>query len=283
MHLYRFATPHGPHLGLIDNDGRHFDLTAAAPDAFASMAAWLALPDPAAAVREVARAVALPQPPAPLAPLDTQEVWAAGVTYERSRIARREESEGGSDFYDKVYAADRPELFMKASPRQVVGPGDPVRIRRDSTWDVPEPELTLALSSEGKVVGFTAGNDVSSRSIEGENPLYLPQAKVYDGACALGPVIALADEDGLDPRNLRIRLVIRRAGAVAFEGETSTTRMQRTPEYLAGYLFRELAFPEGAFLMTGTGIVPPDTFTLRIGDVVDITIEGIGTLTNPVA
>lgn len=283
MNLFRYQGAGGPRLGLEAGEGR-FDLSAAAPDAFGSVAAWLALPDPLAAVRETVRAAAafpVPEDAPLLAPLDTQEVWGAGVTYERSRVARREESVSGGDFYDLVYAAERPELFLKATPRRVVGPGQPVRIRRDSTWDVPEPEMTLVISASGQIVGATVGNDMSSRSIEGENPLYLPQAKVYDACCALGPGIALAD--GFDPAALPIHLRIGRGGETVFTGQTSTARMRRTPDELVGFLFRELTFPEGVFLMTGTGIVPPDDFTLRVGDIVEITIEGVGTLTNPVA
>ncbi len=287
MNLFRYHNADGSRLGLETAEGR-FDLTAAAPERFSSLAAWLALPDPVAAVREAVASSAAAFPlssdaPLLLAPLDTQEVWAAGVTYERSKVARMEESEGGGDFYDKVYAADRPELFLKATPRRVVGPGQPIRIRRDSTWDVPEPELTLVISSSGQIVGYTVGNDVSSRSIEGENPLYLPQAKVFDACCALGPVITLAGENDLDPRDLTIRLSIMRGGSAVFQGETSTARMKRTPDELAAYLFRDQTFPDGVFLMTGTGIVPPDDFTLAAGDAVEITIDGIGRLSNPVA
>ena len=215
-----------------------------------------------------------------LAPLDVQEVWASGVTYLRSKVARMEESQDGGDFYDKVYDAERPELFLKATPSRVVGPGQPIRIRRDSTWDVPEPELTLVLSSSGAIVGYTVGNDVSSRSIEGENPLYLPQAKYFDGCCALGPVIEVADA----PFAVReIRLAIERDGKTTFTGQTSTAQMRRKIEELAAYLFRELTFPDGVFLMTGTGIVPPDDWTLQSGDVVTIEIENIGVLQNFVA
>ncbi|WP_437817488.1 fumarylacetoacetate hydrolase family protein [Sorangium sp. So ce1078] len=258
---------------------------SASPEAFASVASWLASPDPLGAVRDArARAAAHPRPPdVPLlAPIDGQEVWAAGVTYERSRNARKEESAGGGDFYDRVYDAERPELFFKAMPRLVAGPGAPVRVRRDSSWDVPEPELALVVSAAGRIVGYTAGNDVSSRSIEGDNPLYLPQAKIYDGCCALGPAIALADEPGLDLRALSIQLAIQRRGEAVFAGETSTARMRRTPEELVAYLTRELSFPAGVVLMTGTGSVPPDSFTLEPGDVVEITIPGAGTLANPV-
>lgn len=215
-----------------------------------------------------------------LAPIDTQEVWAAGVTYRRSRDARMEESTQ-KDVYDLVYDADRPEIFFKATPRRVSNPGEAVSIRGDSTWDVPEPELALVINRHGEIVGYTVGNDVSSRSIEGENPLYLPQAKMYDGCAALGPVIQLA-LDVPDALDLRIELVIERDGEEAFRGETSTSQIHRTFDDLVRYLFRANSFPDGAILMTGTGIVPPDSFTLADGDVVHITIEGIGTLSNPV-
>ncbi|AUX37533.1 MULTISPECIES: fumarylacetoacetate hydrolase family protein [Sorangium] len=286
MKLFRFAGDGGPRLGLEDERGARHDLTAASPEAFASVASWLTLPDPLGAVRDArARAAAYPLPPEVplLAPIDSQEVWAAGVTYERSRNARKEESAGGGDFYDRVYDAERPELFFKAVPRLVAGPGAPVRVRRDSSWNVPEPELSLVVSAAGRIVGYTAGNDVSSRSIEGDNPLYLPQAKIYDGCCALGPAIALADEPGLDLRALSIQLAIRRRGEVVFAGETSTARMRRAPEELVGYLTRELSFPAGVVLMTGTGIVPPDSFTLEPDDLVEITIPGAGTLANPIS
>jgi 2-dehydro-3-deoxy-D-arabinonate dehydratase len=178
-----------------------------------------------------------------------------------------------------VYDAERPELFFKSTPRRVAGPNQPIRIRRDSTWDVPEPELVLVLSSRGAIVGYTIGNDVSSRSIEGENPLYLPQAKVFDGSCALGPVIALNNGE----QSARaIGMTIARGGVTVFHGETSTAQMRRLPQELTDYLFRELTFQEGVFLLTGTGVVPPDDFTLHSGDVVSISIEGIGTLENTV-
>jgi 2-dehydro-3-deoxy-D-arabinonate dehydratase len=217
-----------------------------------------------------------------LAPVDLQEVWAAGVTYKRSKVAREEESKGAAQFYDKVYTADRPELFLKATPARVVNPGEPVRIRADAKWSVPEPELTLLISPAGKVVGYTVGNDVSSRDIEGENPLYLPQAKVYKGSCAVGPLVtpvaAMPPLPGVE-----IKLAIRRAGRLAFEGSTTLAQMARTVESLADWLFRENEFPHGALLLTGTGIVPPDEFTLAKGDDVSISIAGIGTLRNPVA
>ena len=217
-----------------------------------------------------------------LAPVDAQEVWAAGVTYKRSKVAREGESKGAAAFYDKVYTAERPELFLKATPARVTHPGEPVRIRADATWSVPEPELTLVVSPQGKVVGYTIGNDMSSRDIEGENPLYLPQAKVYRGSCSVGPLVTPAA--AMPPlEGVEIRIVIRRGGAVAFEGATTLAQMARTPESLVEWLFRENEFPRGALLLTGTGIVPPDDFTLRSGDDVGITISGIGTLQNPVA
>jgi 2-dehydro-3-deoxy-D-arabinonate dehydratase len=217
-----------------------------------------------------------------LAPIGEQEVWAAGVTYYRSRTARMEESQaaGGGDFYDRVYYAARPELFFKATPHRVVGPGAAVHIRADSGWNVPEPELTLLLTPSGKLTGYTIGNDMSSRDIEGENPLYLPQAKVYDRCCALGPCILVSSEPLA--AETTIRLEIRRRGEVVFADETTLAQMKRSPLDLAGYLFRENSFPNGCFLLTGTGIVPPDDFTLRVGDEIWIKIEGIGTLRNPV-
>ncbi|MFN8676386.1 MAG: fumarylacetoacetate hydrolase family protein [Thermomicrobiales bacterium] len=214
------------------------------------------------------------------APIDAQEVWAAGVTYLRSRNARMEES-SQSDVYDRVYDADRPEIFLKATPSRVVGPGGSVGIRSDSGWDVPEPELVLLVNAGGEVVGYTIGNDVSSRSIEGENPLYLPQAKVYAQCAGLGPVVVLTDEI-VDPTDLPIKLEIERDGDLLFSEETGTSRMHRTFGDLVTYLFRGNAFPAGVFLMTGTGIVPPSEFTLRDGDTVTITIEPIGSLTNAV-
>ncbi len=218
--------------------------------------------------------------PALLKPTDLQEVWAAGVTYERSRIAREEES-AGSGIYDRVYSAARPELFFKATPSRTVGPGEGVAIRVDATWNVPEPELALVVNQQLELIGFTVGNDMSSRDIEGENPLYLPQAKLYARCCALGPLIALRDSIA-DPTNLPIKLEIRRAGAIAFSAETSTRRIVRSFAELIDYLGRDNLFPDGVVLLTGTGIVPPDDFTLLAGDEVAISIEGIGTLRNPV-
>jgi 2-dehydro-3-deoxy-D-arabinonate dehydratase len=213
-----------------------------------------------------------------LAPIEADhEVWASGVTYQRSREARRAESNTG-DVYDRVYAADRPELFFKANGWRVVGHQNPVRIRADSAWNVPEPELTLVINRHGEIVGYTAGNDMSSRSIEGENPLYLPQAKIYDAACALGPAIVL---DTAHLHDLAIAISIERAGQAVFQGSTRTSNMNRKLEELASYLYRELSFPNGAFLLTGTGIVPPDTFTLAHGDIVTITVGEL-TLSNPI-
>jgi 2-dehydro-3-deoxy-D-arabinonate dehydratase len=216
-----------------------------------------------------------------LAPVDAQEVWAAGVTYKRSREARERESEGAARFYDLVYRAERPELFFKATPRRVVGPGDEVRIRKDSRWNVPEPELALVVSPKLEIVGYTVGNDMSSRDIEGENPLYLPQAKVYDGSCALGPVITLA-EQLLPPDQVSIRLTIERAGRLAFDGATTLSAMARPLPDLVSWLGRDNSFPDGVILLTGTGIVPPDDFTLASGDRIRIEITGIGCLENPV-
>jgi 2-dehydro-3-deoxy-D-arabinonate dehydratase len=205
-----------------------------------------------------------------LAPVESEhEVWASGVTYKRSREARTHESTV-KDVYERVYTAARPELFFKAPGHRVVGPGMPIRIRRDSQWNVPEPELTLVLNRSMEVIGYTAGNDVSSRDIEGENPLYLPQAKVYDGSCALGPAIHLATDAGL--ANVPIQLSIFRSGKSVFEGETRSSEMKRSLSDLAAYLGRELSFPQGAFLMTGTGIVPPEGFSLLPGDVVRIQV-----------
>ena len=217
-----------------------------------------------------------------LAPVGSQEIWAAGVTYYRSRTARMEESEeaGGDRFYDLVYDAERPELFLKATSRRVRAPGETVGIRSDSTWDVPEPELTLAINRCGRVFGATIGNDVSSRSIEGENPLYLPQAKVYTGSASLGPCLLVGSLPGPEDE---ITLTISREGSEAFRGNTALSQLKRTYDELAGFLFRENDFPDGVLLMTGTGIVPDHPFTLQVGDVICITIDGIGTLRNTVA
>jgi len=217
-----------------------------------------------------------------LAPIGSQEVWAAGVTYYSSRLARMEESQdaGGGDFYSRVYQAERPEIFMKATPARVVGPNAPFRIRKDSDWDVPEPELTLFATSSGKIVAYTIGNDVSSRSIEGENPLYLPQAKTFDECACLGPCLYVPDQP-LGP-DTGVELSIVRGGETVFSDSTSLSQMKRTPQELIGFLFRETSFKSGVFLMTGTGIVPGTDFTLQSADEVSIAIDSIGVLTNSV-
>jgi 2-dehydro-3-deoxy-D-arabinonate dehydratase len=216
------------------------------------------------------------------APVQSQEVWASGVTYLRSREARINESKdaGGGDFYAKVYNAERPELFFKSAPYRVAGCHQPVRIRKDSEWNVPEPELTLFICSQGTIEGYTIGNDMSSRDIEGENPLYLPQAKSYDGAAALGPCLYVPE--GPIPPDSLIQLEIIRSREMIFRDEISINRMKRSHTELASYLTREMSFPNGVYLMTGTGIVPPDSFTLKVGDIIKITIDNIGTLINTV-
>jgi 2-dehydro-3-deoxy-D-arabinonate dehydratase len=218
-----------------------------------------------------------------LAPAVNQEVWAAGVTYYRSRSARMDESReaGGGNFYDRVYSAERPELFFKATGSRVVGPNHAVRIRSDSRWSVPEPELTLLINPVGAIVGYTIGNDMSARDIEGDNPLYLPQAKIYDGSCALGPCISLSSES--PAKSTAIRMEIMRKGQIAYAGDTTLAELKRDPKQLVEYLFHDNKFPHGVFLMTGTGIVPGDDFTLSGGDVVRISIDQIGSLENYVA
>lgn len=215
-----------------------------------------------------------------LAPIGNQEIWAAGVTYYRSKVGRQEESKdaGGGDFYARVYEAARPELFFKSPPYRAVGPGAKVRIRKDSTWDVPEPELTLVITRNGKIVGYTIGNDMSSRSIEGENPLYLPQAKCYDASAAVGPCVLVTDKPL--PMDTPIGLEIYRGGTKVFEGNTEIKQIKRSFEELVDYLYKETTFGYGCLLMTGTGIVPPGDFTLQKGDEIRITIEPIGTLIN---
>lgn len=250
--------------------------------------AWDALVNEASPYESVRRlldaatAFAPANPVTLLPPIGSQEVWAAGVTYYRSRDARMDEAReaGGASFYDRVYAADRPELFFKATAHRVVGSGATVRVRRDSHWSVPEPELVLAVNVSGHIVGYTIGNDVSARDIEGENPLYLPQAKVYEGSCAIGPGLWLTPTP--PPTSTAIRLEIVRDARTVFEGETTVGMIKRTFDDLVGYLTRELSFPTGCYLFTGTGIVPPDDFTLASGDEVRISIEPIGMLTNVV-
>lgn len=258
----------------VERDGRRFALGA-------TLADLLAMPlDKARARYAEAAAPALDGPL--VAPVDAQEVWAAGVTYQRSREGRREESEqaGHAGLYDHVYTADRPEIFFKATADRVVGDGEPVGIRADSGWDVPEAELGLVVNAAGEVFGYTVGNDMSSRSIEGENPLYLPQAKVYSRSCALGPAIVPVWEAGPGPFPVAVR--VERGGAVAWAAETSTARLARTPADLVSWLTRGLDFPAGVVLLTGTGVVPDRDFTLREGDVVTIDVAGVGTLRNPV-
>ncbi len=292
LSLVRFHRPgSGPRVGVRLGDAVH-DVTGYVP----SVGAWLraSVGRVADAIADLQRA-ALEAPavfspdnfapmPAPerlhwLAPVDSQEVWAAGVTYERSRVARQAEAIDGGDIYARVYTAERPELFFKAQGWRVVGPGGMVGLRADSRWTVPEPELAVVLNPALETVGFAVGNDMSSRDIEGANPLYLPQAKVYTGSCALGPGIALTPASGWPATT--IRLTIWREGAVAFAGEVSTGRIHRTLDDLIGYLGRSNTFPDGVVLLTGTGIVPPDDFALRAGDEIEISIDGIGTLRNP--
>jgi 2-dehydro-3-deoxy-D-arabinonate dehydratase len=216
------------------------------------------------------------------APIQSQEIWACGVTYYRSKVGRQEESKstGGSEFYARVYEADRPEIFFKSAPFRAVGPGEKVNIRKDSTWDVPEPELTLAVTSSGKIIGYTVGNDMSSRSIEGENPLYLPQAKTYDGSAAIGPCIYVTEQPL--PSDTQIQMQILRQGKVVFEGAIAIDQIKRKFEDLVAYLYRETSFPNGCLVMTGTGIVPSSDFTLQKDDEIRITIPPIGTLVNTV-
>ncbi|MCW9706072.1 fumarylacetoacetate hydrolase family protein [Fodinibius salsisoli] len=216
------------------------------------------------------------------APIESQEIWASGVTYYNSKLGREEESKeaGGADFYGRVYDAKRPELFFKATKSRTVGPGGKVRIRKDSSWDVPEPELTLVITSSGTIVGYTIGNDMSSRSIEGENPLYLPQAKCYDGSAAIGPCIYVTNEPL--PPDTQVELEIKRNGSVVFEEKIEISQIKRNLTDLVSYLYRECSFPDGSLLMTGTGIVPSNEFTLQHDDEISITIDPIGTLINKV-
>jgi 2-dehydro-3-deoxy-D-arabinonate dehydratase len=264
--------------GLIAQRGEDFfALAERSLDALftqADPAQWLQ--DQLAHARPVAKPAEL------AAPIENQEVWAAGVTYLRSRDARMDESKdaGGGTFYDRVYDAPRPEIFFKATPSRVVGTGTAVRIRSDSKWNVPEPEVTLAINHEGKIFGYTIGNDMSSRDIEGENPLYLPQAKVYAACCGLGPGLVVREPL---PRETAIDIEITRGGQSVFAGSTSLTQMKRNFEELAGYLYRDNVFPHGTYLLTGTGIIPPGEFTLHSGDVIRITVAGLGTLENSIA
>lgn len=284
MKLCRFE--HGSatdiRIGLIQSDQTVIDLSGAGVQ---SMKELLERPDLADELSRIANYGLAKYPLATfrmLTPVEDQEVWAAGVTYLRSKEARMVESEFSANAYDRVYDAVRPEIFFKSMPQKVVSPGEPVGIRRDARWNVPEPELALVMNSSGRIVGFTIGNDMSSRDIEGENLLYLPQAKIYTGSCALGPwiVVGLTEEDA---RQWTIHLEIRRGGKPVFTGETRTDKIKRRFDELVDYLFRSQSFPNGAVLLTGAGIVPPDSFTLDAHDSVRITISGIGTLENPVA
>ena len=281
MKLYRTAQSHGriANVSYVEHEGRHYripierwDAIVNHPDLAGFLVSLVAGAKPAEKF----------DPRKVIAPVESQSVWAAGVTYYRSRSARMAEAKdaGGGDFYDRVYTAKRPELFFKSSPEHVAGPGQHVHVRRDAKWSVPEPELTVLLDARGRIVGYTVGNDMSSRDIEGENPLYLPQAKVYDRSCALGPCILVTTEPL--PTTTPIRLEILRKGTAAFSAETTLAELKRTPVSLVEYLFRDNSFPTGAFLMTGTGIVPPDSFTLASGDRIRITIDPIGTLENEV-
>ena len=283
MKICRFT--HGDsavRLGLAADEATVADLT---PAGITTLRSVLEAADPVALLRSAARG---PLPRHALAavilraPVERQEVWAAGVTYLRSKAARMEESDFSATAYDRVYAADRPEIFFKALAEKVAAPGEAVGIRRDARWSVPEPELALVLNSRGELVGCTIGNDMSSRDIEGENLLYLPQAKTYDRSCALGPWIVLGATEGA-ARAWDVRLDIQRNGRTVFTGATSIGQIKRGFAELAGYLFRSQTFVHGAILLTGTGIVPPDDFTLHAGDVVGIEISGIGRLQNTVA
>ncbi len=260
---------------LVRRDGVHYALGTGLADLLA-MPLHRARAVCEAAANSAAARTAAPAGPAP--PIDRQEVWAAGVTYQRSREGRREES-GHAALYDAVYASDRPELFFKSTADRVVGDGAAVGIRADSGWDVPEAEVALVVNSAGEIFGYTAGNDMSSRSIEGDNPLYLPQAKVYTGACALGPAIVPAWER---TGPFGVRLAVERGDTTVYRGETSTAAMARTFDDLVRWLFRALDFPVGVVLLTGTGVVPDREFTLRAGDIVNVEVEGVGTLRNPV-
>jgi len=292
MRLVRVQRPGAEAAWGIVEDGQVFQVSPEGGAAGRFLATLLEQPEPVQALRELRARGGAPlgrldelagakEGPRLLAPIEGQEVWAAGVTYQRSKVARMEESAGAASFYDKVYDADRPELFLKATPSRVSGPGAAVRIRQDARWNVPEPEVALLVSPALKIVGYTVGNDMSSRDIEGENPLYLPQAKVYAQCCGLGPAILL-EEEGRSHRDFPITLRIERDGQLAYSGETSTAQMKRTFGELVEWLGRDNVFADGVFLLTGTGLVPGDDFTLEHCDRVSITVPEIGTLTNVV-
>ena len=273
MHLFR--TQSGP---VVEEDSQYYsvdaDWNALVNDAslHATLSALIADTEPDDSLRSATHA--------PLAPIGDQEVWAAGVTYYRSRSARMDEAQdaGGGDFYDKVYEAERPEIFFKATASRVVGPGQALHLRRDSQWIVPEPELTLVVTRDGKIIGYTIGNDLSCRDIEGENPLYLPQAKTFDRCAAVGPSILVTPTAPV--AETEIRLTIKRAGQTVVDDATTLGQMKRSLDELVGFLFRDNVHASGCLLMTGTGVVPPDDFSLKAGDVVDVTIDGIGILSN---
>ena len=283
MKIARYKNKSGEvRIGLINDDSHLVDLTSAG---ITHLQPLLEADNPAAELGRIdpAKLPRLPLADVTLcAPVEHQEVWAAGVTYLRSKTARMEESDFSATAYDRVYAAERPELFFKSLAEKVSASGEPVGIRADARWNVPEPELALVLNSHGRVVGHTIGNDMSSRDIEGENLLYLPQAKIYHRSCALGPWIRLGAPE-TEARSWTIRVAILRGGKTVFAGDTTVDRIKRTFEELAGFLFRSQQFPHGAVLLTGTGVVPPDTFTLQPDDVVEIEISGIGVLRNLVA
>lgn len=281
MNIAKFKDEQGQaRLGVVADDVVQPLLLEQSP--FASLSDILEADAPASAVSSLPLGAAIPLEQVDwLPPIDAQEVWAAGVTYKRSQTARMEESEAAASCYDRVYQADRPELFFKATPHRVCGQCQPLRIREDAHWNVPEPEVTLVLNRSMKIVGLTVGNDMSSRDIEGENPLYLPQAKCYDASAGIGPWIRLLDGP-IDPKTLRVHLLITRQNATVFEAETSAGEMARSFEDLVSWLARDNSFPHGAYLMTGTGVVPDSDFTLQPGDIVAITIDTIGTLTNPI-
>ena len=284
MKLCRFTDATSPdvRIGLVPNADIVFDLTSLG---IRRMQGLIERADLAGELTRLSQA-GLPAVPLDsvrlLTPVESQEVWAAGVTYLRSKQARMEESEFSATAYDRVYDAARPEIFFKSLPDKVVSPGEAVGIRTDATWNVPEPELALVINSSGNIVGFTIGNDMSSRDIEGENLLYLPQAKIYTASCAVGPWIVVGPSED-DVRQWSIRLEIRRGGDVVFAGDTRTGQIKRPFSELIEYLFRSQHFPNGAVLLTGAGVVPPDSFTLKARDSVRISISGIGTLENPVA
>jgi 2-dehydro-3-deoxy-D-arabinonate dehydratase len=279
--IYRYRQNDQVRLAFTRPEGLTVDLGPSAPDALTQI---LESADPIKAVSALASPNAPALDPAALAllpPIEHQEIWAAGVTYLRSKSARMDESDFSASAYDRVYEAERPELFFKALPQKVVSPGDAVGIRQDAQWSVPEPELALVLDSKGRLVAFTIGNDMSSRDIEGANLLYLPQAKTYARSCAVGPCLVLGANEGI-ARTWQIALEIARDGTVAYSGQTMISQMKRSFDELAGFLFRCQSFPRGVVLLTGTGVVPPNDFTLHPGDVVRIRIDAIGVLENPV-